>query len=32
MKYIILDIHVVHNNNSYISEDIILKNTSVMFD
>ena len=32
MKSVILDIGVAHNNNSYISEDNVLKHTSDNFD
>ena len=32
MKKVILDVGVVHNNNSYTSEDIVLKHTSTKFD
>ena len=32
MKLVILDIGVVHNNNSCISEDIVVKHTSGKFD
>ena len=32
IKKVIPDIGVVHNNNSYVSEDIVLKHTSAKFD
>ena len=32
IKSVILDIGVVHNNNSYIYEDIVLKNMPAKFD
>ena len=32
IKKVILNIGIVHNNNFYISEDIVLKHTSAKFD
>ena len=32
IKLVLPDIGVVHNNNSYVSEEIVLKHTSAKFD